>query len=326
MAKSSVDAYGAEGNAKALFFDPAKLTLVTDEKHPLYDARVHAPINESMVRNIDYQGVIVPIEVSKNPETGDIEVVTGRQRVKNAIEANKRREARGEEPRMIPAYIRLIPRHQRVEMLSAAMVSENAIRNDETPIQRATKMAQQMNMGRGEEHIALLFGCDVQTVRNTIALLDSTQAVQDAVEAGEITVTHARALGKLAPEQQRAKVRELKAAGEGKTGHEKSRAQREVLQKATAAAAASAGKAAPQSRLKTRKEIKAAMETATGERLAALRWVLGLDESEAAAPAAGDETTGDMFESSDADEAPEAGERPTVAAVAWPYPSLSRNA
>lgn len=318
MAKSSVDAYGAEGNAKALFFDPATLTLVTDESHPLYDDRVHAPLNESMVLNIMYQGVIQPIEVSKNPETGDIEVVTGRQRVKNAIEANRRLKERGLEPKAVPAYIRLIPRAQRAEMLSAAMVSENAIRTDETPIQRAAKMARQLNSGRGEEHVAVLFGCDVQTVRNTVALLDSTRALQDAVEAGEITVSHARTLGKLKPEEQRAAVQAVKEATEGKTGHEKSRATREAVDKATAAA----GKAAPQNRVKTRKEIKAEMETAKGERLAALRWVLGLDESddepdEAAAAA---DTTADMFDGDKAGaELVAAASKSSV--VAWPYPT-----
>jgi ParB family chromosome partitioning protein len=301
-----------------LFFDPATLTLVTDEKHPLYDDRVHAPLNESMVLNIMFQGVIQPIEVSKDPETGLVEVVTGRQRVKNAIEANRRLMERGLEPKMVPAYIRLIPRAQRAEMLSAAMVSENAIRTDETPIQRAAKMARQLNSGRSEEHVAVLFGCDVQTVRNTVALLDSTQAVQDAVEAGEITVSHARTLGKLKPEEQRAAVQAVKAASEGKTGHEKSRAQREAVEKATASAT---GKATPQSRIKTRKEIKAAMETATGERLAALRWVLGLDECDddpqAAAPA---DTTADMFER-DAPEASMAAVASKTNAIAWPFPS-----
>lgn len=82
MAKKSKDVYGAEGQSNLLNFDPAKLTLVTDENSPLYDARVHLPVDEALARNINYQGVLEPIAVSKNPETGETEVVVGRQRVK----------------------------------------------------------------------------------------------------------------------------------------------------------------------------------------------------------------------------------------------------
>lgn len=69
MAKKSKDVYGADGQSNLLTFDPAKLTLVTDESSPLYDPRVNLPVDEAMARNIDYQGVIEPIGVSKNPET-----------------------------------------------------------------------------------------------------------------------------------------------------------------------------------------------------------------------------------------------------------------
>ncbi len=49
-----------------------------------------------------------------------------------------------------------------------------------------------------------------------------------------------------------------------KTGHEKSRAQREVM-----------GHAVP--RMKTRKQITAELQNSTGERAAALRWVLSFE-------------------------------------------------
>ncbi|WP_242609785.1 ParB N-terminal domain-containing protein [Achromobacter xylosoxidans] len=92
--KKSKDVYGAEGQSNLLNFDPAKLTLVTDENSPLYDARVHLAVDEALARNIDYQGVLEPIAVSKNPETGETEVVFGRQRVKAARLANEWRRAR----------------------------------------------------------------------------------------------------------------------------------------------------------------------------------------------------------------------------------------
>ncbi|QCP50178.1 hypothetical protein FAZ95_13910 [Trinickia violacea] len=276
MAKNSIDAYGAQGKTNVLTFDPDDLVLVTDESHPLYDSRVHLPLDESMVRNIDYQGVIQAIEVSKNTETGDIEVVTGRQRVKNAREANRRRRARGEPIRLVPAVVRRLKPHERASVLSAAMVSENAIRQQETPITRAEKMARQQAMGRSDEDIAILFGCNVATVRATVQLLDCCSAVQKAVEAGQISATHAKQLVKLTPDEQRAKVKDLIEAGDGVQGHERSRKQRAVL----------AGE--PPTRMKTRKKIETELATATGERAAALRWVLGIEESAAALPGLAD--------------------------------------
>lgn len=44
-----------------------------------------------------------------------------------------------------------------------------------------------------------MFGVGVQTIRATLALLDATQAVKDAVESGDITVTRARQLANLSP-------------------------------------------------------------------------------------------------------------------------------
>ncbi len=88
MGKNSIDVYGASGKTNVLNFEPENLHLVTDKTHPLYDERVHLPIEKGMVLNI-----------------------------------------------------------------------------------------------------AVLFGCSVQTVRATLSLLEATQAVREAVEAGTVTVT-----------------------------------------------------------------------------------------------------------------------------------------
>lgn len=123
-------------------------------------------------------------------------------------------------------------------------------------------MADALERGHDEDDLALMFGCSVQTVRATLSLLDATQAVREAVEAGTVTVTQARQLGALPPEEQREKVAEIELATAGTKGHEKARRQRQVL-----------GDAKP--RLKTRKEITKALESADGEYASALRWVLG---------------------------------------------------
>lgn len=257
MAKKSKDVYGADGQSNLLTFDPARLVLVTDEASPLYDARVHLPVDEAMARNIDYQGVLEPIAVSKNPETGDTEVVFGRQRVKAARLANEWRRSRGEPERQVPAVVYAGKRQAALD----AIVSENEARTADTPLGRAEKMRRHLALGKGEDQIAIIYNCTVTTVRDTLALLDSPKAVQSAVEAGQITLTHAKALARLKPDEQRAKVAELVEAGKDAKPHERSRKQAAVM--------------GERPRVKSRKQILAALEHAQGDYAAALRWVLG---------------------------------------------------
>ncbi|RWA55315.1 hypothetical protein AU476_07345 [Cupriavidus sp. UYMSc13B] len=262
MAKNSVDAYGAAGKTNLLFFDPDALTLVTDLASPLYDPRVHLPVDEDLARNIDYQGVIEPILILKNPETAETDVVVGRQRVKAARLANEWRRARGAALIQVPAYVHKGNRRDALDVI----VSENEVRQADSPLGRAEKMRRLMAIGRSEQEVAVVFGCKVQTVRSTLALLECTAAVQKAVESGSINMTHATRLAKLQPAEQRAKVAELVAAGDGTKPHERARKQREVLGCTT--------------RLKTRKQILQELDTATGERAQALRWVLGMGQAD----------------------------------------------
>ncbi len=125
----------------------------------------------------------------------------------------------------MPANVRKVARAQRALDLSTATASENALRQQETYMTTAVKMARQANMGCSEDDIAIIFGCNVATVRSTLALFDCCEAVQNAVDSGETLVTHARALAKVSPAEQRAKMRELKEAGARQKGHERSRAQ-----------------------------------------------------------------------------------------------------
>lgn len=103
MAKDSKLVYGASGKTNVLTFEPENLHLVTDKTHPLYDERIHLPISEAMVLNIMDQGVLEPIIVWKDPETGLSCVVDGRQRVRHTLEANKRLLKEGKEPLLVPA-------------------------------------------------------------------------------------------------------------------------------------------------------------------------------------------------------------------------------
>jgi ParB family chromosome partitioning protein len=263
MAKNSVDAYGASGKTNVLMFVPENLHLVDDPTHPLYDERIHLPLDEAMVLNIMDQGVIEPIVVWKDKETGLVCVVDGRQRVKHAIEANIRLLQEGKEPLHVPGVVRIGSANR----MSQAMVSANEIRRADTPLGRAKKMADMLSRGNDEEDLALFFGISIQTVLATLSLLECTQAVQNAVESGQITIGHARQLADLPPEEQRDKVQQLVSVAQETKGHEKARRQRAVL-----------GNAQP--RMKSRKQISIALASATGEYAAALRWVIGQESAE----------------------------------------------
>ena len=263
MAKNSIDAYGAKGKTNLLFFDPEDLNLVKDKSHPLYDARVDLPLDEAMVRNIMMQGVLEPIVFLKDPETGSIDVVAGRQRVKNAREANRRLAAEGRMPIQVPGYTR---RGLDARTAAALMASENAIQQDETPMGRARMMQQLIGLSYTEADLAVIFGCALATVQTSLSLLECTKPVQKAVEDGKINVTHAKALSKLAPAEQREKVQELIEAGASSAKpHERARKQAAIV-----------GGDTP--RMRGKKDIKKALETATGEAWLALSWVLGQEE------------------------------------------------
>lgn len=274
MAKNSIDAYGASGKTNLLFFNPDVLELVTDIASPLYDPRVHLPVDEDLARNIDYQGVLEPILIQKNSETGAVEVVVGRQRVKAARLANEWRRARGAALLQVPGMVHKGRRQDTLDVI----VSENEARTADTPLGRAEKMRRLMALGRGEDELAIIFKCKVPTIRATLKLLECSSAVQQAIESGKVNVTHAKKLAALPPAEQRAKVQELIEAGNRSTGHERARAQRAVM-----------GEAAP--RMKTRKQIEAELAEAEGDRAATLRWVLGIaiqpeasDERDAPSP------------------------------------------
>ena len=259
MAKNSTEAYGASGKTNVLNFEPERLHLVTDTAHPLYDERIHLPLDETMVLNIMDQGVLEPIIVWKDPETGLSCVVDGRQRVRHTVEANKRLADAGKALLLVPAVTK---RGSAIRM-AQAMISANEIRRADTPLGRAKKMADALDRGHDEEDLSLMFGVGVQTIRATLALLDATQAVKDAVESGDITVTQ-RASWLTSPRRTARKVKEVEAATAGTKGHEKP------------GASAVIGDAKP--RMKSRKEIMKALEGASGDYAQALRWVLGDDE------------------------------------------------
>jgi ParB family chromosome partitioning protein len=202
---------GQKGKRDAPTYDPDDLVLVTDEKSPLYDERVHLPVDEGLVKNIMFApdgvplGVIKAIIGRRNSETGDIEVVDGRQRVKAAREANKRLRKAGLEPIWVTVLIQRGRDHQ----LAGVLISANEHAQEDTPQGKAKKAARYIAMGRDEKEVAVLMGVSEATVKNMLRYIDAPAAVRAAGDSGKITMADAYGLARMEPAEAKEKLKEL---------------------------------------------------------------------------------------------------------------------
>jgi ParB family chromosome partitioning protein len=203
--KDSKDVYGAAGKTNLLIFDPSKLKLVTDPKHPLYDPRVDRPLSDDFIANIGHYGVLEPVVVRKNPETGDVEVVAGRQRVRAAIEVNKGRKKRGEPLLQVSAVVK---RSEDLGLMGI-MASENEARVGTSPLERARLMQRMLDRGSTTQALETSFACSAATVKNALALLEAPAAVKAAVEKGTITAANGYKLSKLEPGEAKKKLAQI---------------------------------------------------------------------------------------------------------------------
>jgi ParB family chromosome partitioning protein len=228
MGSDSKKATGADGRADLLMFDPDKVIIVTDKAHPLYDERCELPVDKNMVRNVMVHGILEPILVRRNGEkdgAAQIEVIAGRQRVQWARAANKLLVAEGKQPIRVPATLK---RGDATDLMGI-MISENEIRQQDTPLVRASKVQRYLNMGRSEEDAGIMFGVSISTIRDRLALLDCDASVQKAVETGALAATiAARQLSKLPRGEQKAALDALVASGatKGTRGMAAAQAQR----------------------------------------------------------------------------------------------------
>lgn len=214
MPKASRDALKAKGKTDVYYFDPADVVLVENEKSVLYDERVKNDFRESLVLNMMYapdsdgppQGVLKVLLGRRNPETGKVEIIDGRQRTKAAREANKRLKKQGAEPIRLPVLLRRASSDQRV---MAMLISSNEHATEDSPLAKARKAQRYIDLGRDEKEVAALFGISPATVKNLLALLEAPAAVRSAVESGKISVSDGYRLARLEPAEAKGKVAEL---------------------------------------------------------------------------------------------------------------------
>jgi len=195
----------------AFRLDPAKLIIITDPKHPLFDVSERHQIDEAMVRNIMCLGVKEPVLVSKDGDR--LRVVDGRRRVLHAVEANKRLTKQGEPPLEIPVMLE----KGDDEHLASVMVSLNEMRRDDTPLTKARKAASQISRGVPRAQVLVSFGVTSRTLSDWLLLVTLSAPVQKAVEVGLLSASAAAPLAAFPKAEQKERLEAIMAAGgEGK--------------------------------------------------------------------------------------------------------------
>lgn len=128
-------------------------------------------------------------------------VLDGRQRTKNAIEANKRIVSAGGERIKIPA----IYKRGTESSLYGITITTNEHRVNDDPIEKAAKINHMLNFGKSKRECAVLFGVTTQTIDKWLELLTLPRETREQISAGDVKPTNAIKASRL-PEKQRRNV------------------------------------------------------------------------------------------------------------------------
>lgn len=272
MATNSKAAYGATGVSNLLYFDPEDVHLVTDVKHPLYDPRVKLPVDPMTVASIMLKGVVEPIIVWKDPDTGKVLVVDGRGRTQACREANKQLKKRGEAPKSLPAIVG----KGDASGVMGTMVVANEGRREVTAISRAHRAKRLLAQGYTDDEVATLLHVSRSSMRNLMLLLDAPTAVQEAVASGEVPVTMGYAMAKLPAAEAKEKIETMREAVKDEPapepGGKVSRKRTKKMREAFGVRAVTMRRPAIEAKIEEIGCLKSAHREAY---TAALRWVLG---------------------------------------------------
>jgi len=193
---------------------PEEITVVTDKKHYLFQSRAIDPLDEQMINSIMEHGVLEPpivVYAGQDAEGSDVyEVVDGRQRVRCAVEANRRLENRKDRPRRIVCKVKDAGAESHGVRLKNIL---NEHRKEADPMTRAEGMAEYMNCGYDKAATAIDFWTSEKTVDRHLALLKLDKKLQQAIRELKVGLVDALELGKVSHKEQRAAVERLENGG-----------------------------------------------------------------------------------------------------------------
>ncbi len=137
---------------------------------------------QELAASIREHGVLQPLIVSADPQTGQYSLIAGERRLRAARMAGLSQ---------VPVLVRQVTDQERLEL---ALI-ENVQRADLTPLETAEAYRQlSEEFGLPHEDIAQQVGKSRTTVTNTLRLLKLAEPVRVALGEGKISEGHARAL------------------------------------------------------------------------------------------------------------------------------------
>jgi ParB family chromosome partitioning protein len=207
------------------------------------NVRVNVEAIDELAASIAEHGVLQPIKVRAAGKRWI--VVWGQRRVLAARKAGLK---------MIPALTSIedLP----ADRLSIEQLVENLHRADLNPIDRAQALRTVIAAGVSQADLARKLGIAPSTIANDVGLLEAPPAIQELVEKGALTPSHAKAMKGLAPKTQAELAREV--IDRGYSAHRTEDEVQERKRRADAIAEHNAQDA--KNREANKKELKASIE------------------------------------------------------------------
>lgn len=237
--------------------------------HDLYDNRKDMKLSKEFIDDLEMNGVIQTIEVTK---LGDQAIVVdGRQRVKGLRRVNDRLRKKGvPETELFRVPAKFVKHAGGAEMLGR-LISSNAHHHQDRIIEKAEKAARLLDLGRTNKEVATRNGVSAQTIANWMKVLECIPEVKRAVDYEQISASAAAELANLSPEEQKKALDEMLADGKTTTADAKDKA-----------AKAKGGKASKKPGKKLARAIIEEHDSLIVERpIDAVKWAIGdLDPEE----------------------------------------------
>ncbi len=190
------------GNAAAAAPAPEANQVAVDQivANPLQPRRQFDPNSlEELAASIRQQGILQPLLLRE--WQGKYQLIAGERRLRAALLAGLSQ---------VPARVIAVNDEQALELT----IIENLQREDLNPMEQArafSQLVQQFHLS--QEQVAEKTGKDRSTVANFLRLLKLDPEIQSMIEAGNLSMGHARALASLPQERQLELARKALAQG-----------------------------------------------------------------------------------------------------------------